>query len=481
MRHNDVDNDDDIFIAFRQLIPAGHSNFTVKVPSRHMGRKFHLSNCFLIPGLYSMESAAHNLDPDEELDATVNYPIYFSAKIQNDFWPGEFIVPVSETSPVAMATNLNNYFQTQMPAIVSHIGVFIDWVDLRYDESDGTWDNFVRNIMAQTYYLEPFNEAKHWDKLPPGAKNVHGSNNYLFPTSLTETNVQNLRFRICIAPNVGVVLSTNGQFLRMGFSDEQMGSRVGRGRGRYFFTNAYPEYFDFTIAQNRASYEMAVLRPLSVTLQPVDDELVTSYFNVVVSRRQELTNLSLSVVVAKSVVELSDISNINVVFTYNSGTQIFNFSLPPGIEIRVGLDTALAWRLGYGLVSSINESTSASDKVDDEINVKYALMKSRALCYDTGLVVISDNYMSANTTFGLSNQLVGTLAPSTAGTLELVPILNPPKISLPRTVSIGETGVIPLTFKISRFLDSGELVDLRWLVSSYVNGLLRSEKPRHSG
>ena len=73
--------------------------------------------------------------------------------------------------------------------------------------------------MALVYYGEIYDPVKHYNALPPSARTIYGVNNYLFPTELTEDNLNNIRLRLNIAPNTNVNVSTNGHLREMGFSD----------------------------------------------------------------------------------------------------------------------------------------------------------------------------------------------------------------------------------------------------------------------
>ncbi len=469
----------DFHIAFREYVPPGHSKFSINIDESFRGRQFYFDNITVVPAFYSIEAAVLNLDPDDELKENVYYPIYFVAKLPTDFFPGEFQSIPSQTNPVLLATSLNTYFQGEMPSTVSHLGVFFDWTDVRFDPLSGsTWDDWVQNVMAQTYYGESYDPVKHKKKLPATASTVSGANDYLFPTELSVINILNLRFRLNIAPNVTIIASTQGQLSKMGFSDQQLGVRRGKGTGQFLLINTSTISFRKMVANNPASYVMSDLKLLKISLVPTEEDLVTAYLDVEMNREEELKNVFVEKAVSRWIAILSDLANINLSIHYDEGTKKFTFIFPPNLQFAIGIDTALAWRMGYGIVSKISELNATSDKVDDEINLTHTLKKSRALCYDTGVVIVSDWNTSSNTFSGSDHHYMASLYPQYAGTLEMVaprvtmPGKYPPRVSFPATVSGGESKKVPFTFKLSRFLDDGTKIDLVWLIGAYVNGVL---------
>jgi hypothetical protein len=76
---------------------------------------------------------------------------------------------------------------------------------------------------------------------------------------------------------------------------------------------------------------------------------------------------------------------------------------------------------------------------------------------------------------GIFEQFMCSLYPTATGAYELSPLENcftPIAMELPQFHN-SANALVPVTFKLSRFLDDGRLVDLDWKNGSFVSGLLR--------
>jgi hypothetical protein len=76
---------------------------------------------------------------------------------------------------------------------------------------------------------------------------------------------------------------------------------------------------------------------------------------------------------------------------------------------------------------------------------------------------------------------MASLYPTASGSLEITVLENcfkPPTTPLPHFYTSGN-GLVPFTFKLSRYLDDEELVSLQWKNNAFVSGLLRGSKPKH--
>jgi len=481
MKHQDTIHD--VFVPFRADLPAGHSKFTVEVPSSFVGREFFFSSIALVPDFYAQQAMGFDLDVSEELNQLVLYDVYLSVKFKTDpkLYPGTFIVPIAVSTTAKCATEINNFFQTNKPSGLVHLGAFFDWTDIRFDiKRHLSWENYIK-LMAPAFYGEPYNPEKHFNALPISARTVKGANNYLYPTITSLATIENLRFRLNIAPNTNFVMSTNGQIQSMGFSDEQIGEREGRGRGQFFFKNKNKMTFLTIEADNQPQVILSKELPLSVSLNVNQTNFISDIVTVSITKGDSYKNINYLTSIKKVMLEFTEKCNLQVAFSYNENEKIFSFGFPTNLSMdnfTITLPTELSERLGFGLITDITINNNTGKKVDDTINMKELVDKARALVMDTSLVVISDDNTSANTTAGIYEKYMCSLYPTVQGTMEIPQSENcyePAKITLP-SIYVGSTALVPLTFRLSRYLDRNVLVNLIWKTGGYVFGVLRGKK-----
>ena len=459
----------DVFVPFRADLPAGHSKFTIEVPSSFVGREFFFSYIALVPDFFAQQAMGFDLDVSEELNQLILYDVYLSVNFKADpkLYPGTFTIPVSVSTTAQCAKEINEYFQNMKPLGLLHLGAFFDWTDIRFDASRHiTWDNYIK-IMAPAFYGEPYNPEKHFNALPVSARTVEGANNYLYPTITSLATIENLRFRINIAPNTNFVMSTNGQIQSMGFSDEQIGEREGRGKGQFMFKNNNKMKFLTIEAENQPKVILSKENPLIVSLNVNNNNFNSETVTVSITKGDSMKNGNYATAVKKALLELTQKCNIQISFSYNEAEKIFSFGFPLNLsmdELTIYLPTELSERLGFGLINEITLANKIGKKVDDTINVTELANKARALVMDTSLVVVSDDNTSANTTSGIFEKYMCSLYPTIQGTMEIPQSENcyePAKINLP-SIYVGSTAMVPLTFRLSRYLDRNVLVNLVW-------------------
>ena len=477
------DPNKNVFVPFNVDIPAGHSTFTVPVPTRFSDREFFFSNVVLVPDFYSQQAAGYDLDVQEELDQLILYDLYLKVNFKTDpkLHPASFTPENSVTTTAQFAKRANDFFETNKPIGLQHLGCFFDWIDIRYEPISGqSWDDYIK-IMAVTYYGEPYNEAKHFNALPVSARTVYGANNYLYPTRLSDVTLENLRFRFNIAPNTNALFSTNGQLQSMGFSNSQIGDKVDRNR--HVMENDNKTHFETIEAENEAKVELTKDHKMIMSLQVNQKYFSSEVVQVSLTKGESYKNENYLTLIKTGLRELANQCNIEANFSYDSLTKVFSFTFPNNRSMdnfTIVVPTELAERLGFGLIRDITENNKTGEKADDTIDVKEMAEKAIALAMDTSLVIISDDNTSSNLTAGIHEKYMAALYATGTGTMEIPEAdfcQEPAKMKMP-SIYTGSTATIPATFRLSRYLDGNRLVNLVWKTGAYIYGTLRGVQPQ---
>ena len=141
----------------------------------------------------------------------------------------------------------------------------------------------------------------------------------------------------------------------------------------------------------------------------------------------------------------------------------------------------MAERLGFGLINDITLANKTGLPVNDKLDDALVQEKSRALAYDTGVVIITDENKSTRFTSQVPTKYMSSLYPTGTGTLEIQAsdlCQTMPTADLSETgIILREKGNVYPCFKLWRFLDNNELVPLVWIVGAFINGVLRGINP----
>jgi hypothetical protein len=473
------------YVPFREYIPAGQSTFSIEVPLYFADREFFFSYCTLTPRIFSDQAAKFELDDKEELNQVFKYKIYYKGEYKDGLplYPGSVVISNSETNPLNIVQHINTFFETKKPAGLAHLGIFMDWYDLRFEYADATsWDSFVRDFMAFEYYGEPFNEETHYNVLPESARNVPGANNYLFPKSRVSDVMDNLRFRIFIAPNTNMVFSTDSQFLAMGFTPSQIGKR--RKYLKLKMENNLINEFECVTALMRPSMTIMRGTQLTIGLEPHSNYFFTMPFEFKITRQDNFKNINYRIKLAEAMQEYAQESNFDFNIAYDTVTKKFSFQYPNNSAFDyfvITIPTELSERLGFELVRDITKDTRTGKPVRDadSFNVDEVANEARALVLDTALVVVSDYYNSSNSTAGMHDAYLTALYPTSTGTSMEIPMVEschkPATMTMSRTLATAEGFVLP-KFRLSRFLDNRSFVNFKWTQGAYISGILRGKK-----
>jgi hypothetical protein len=431
------------YVPFREYVPAGASTFSIEIPLYFADRQFYFSYCTLTPRLFSDQAAKLGLDDKEELDQVFKYKIHYKGDYKEGIplYPGSVVIANSETDSLNIVKRINTFFETKKPEGLAHLGMFMDWYDVRYDLLENTsWDDFVRNLMSFEYYDEPFNENRHYNKLPESARSVPGANNYLFPKSRVSDVMNHIRFRIHIAHNSNAVFSTDSQFLAMGFIPDQIGKR--RKNNKLKMENNSMNEFETITAMVKPSMTIRGGNQLILGLEPHSNYLATSPLTFTITRKDNFKNINYNIKLAQAMQEYAKNCNLNFGFSYDTNTKKFSFVFPsnPAFDYFVIIiPSELAERLGFDFTTNITKekSTGKVTKDADDFNIDETANEARALCLDTALVLISDYYNSSNKTAGMNNSYLTALYPTTTGTSMETPMVE--SCHAPTTMRVSST------------------------------------------
>ena len=287
--------------------------------------------------------------------------------------------------------------------MATRLGIFFDWIDLRFDGDRSGWDNWVQNVMALVYYDEAYDPAKHFNALPLSARSVTGVNNYLIPTNLTRENVKNLRFRLILAPNTTAAFSTGGPLRDMGFTDSQLGARGKLNKLR--IVNEENATFHFLLANQFFVEDLGKSSTFKLDLEITNTDYVSNTSIVSITKGDSVKNVSYETSLKKVLEVISYESNIKFDMSYSEGEKTFSFTFPLDRAIRLStfvVPSDLYERLGFDLVTDITKNNKKGQPVPEDIDVKNTEAKARALGYDTGVVVVSNANIRSNTTAGIN-------------------------------------------------------------------------------
>ena len=477
---------ENVNIPFRVYIPAGHSTFTVAIPAEFTDRKYYFSNVVLLSQFYSDQAADMELDTDDELNQVLSFPLHVKMNLFDITQPfyGNFYTP--DTSVVTtdlLAKGINAYYEINKPKGLYRLGCVFDWTDGRFNPHLERWDQFVK-WMAPDYYDEDFDITKHFNALPVSARNLQGVNNYLYPTDLNDLSVESLRFCMNLAPNANLTFSNKQFLIDLGFSDETQ-IPIANSKNQYVYKNPSKSSFMRLIADNPAVINLSK-KPsvLKVRMQVI----ATNYFSepvlVQVTIRQSLKNDNFAAAIKTVLLDIADKENLQFNISYNKVTKVFDFSFPINDKIinpTIVVGAELAERLGFGLINDITLANKTGLPVNDKLDDALVQEKSRALAYDTGVVIITDENKSTRFTSQVPTKYMSSLYPTGMGTLEIQAsdlCQTMPTADLTETgIILTEKGNVYPCFKLWRFLDNNELVPLVWIVGAFINGVLRGINP----
>jgi hypothetical protein len=475
---------DQVHVPFKVRIPAGYSTFTIDVPKIFGDRHFYFSSLFLTPDFYSIEAAVENLEDPDVMNTPINHEILLKASFLSkpSLYPETFELEKTVIKTQNVPLKINDFFEAHKPESCIHLGCFFDWTDKRFEYVGGSWEKFMKD-MASDYYNQPLDPKKHFNALPISARTIYGVNNYLIPTDMSDDNLENIRFRLWLAPNTDALFSTDGHLLSLGFTPDQLGERIYQNK--IIIENDHSLMtFSMFEAENPHQIKLTkevIKHTFKMNLKVNNSVFITYEYPMSITKSASMKNINYFTMLKEAMAQIGEFANFLVDVSYDDTAKKFKFTFPKNpamskMTLLVGKD--LAERLGYGLVDSITDTNAEGERVDDEIDVTKTETKARALGYDTGMILVTNDSKTSNSMKGISDQLMCTIYPTSTGVYEislLESCFSPPTMHLPNFYS-SKQGDIPVTFKLYRFLDSNQPVSLDWKNGAFVCGQFRGIK-----
>jgi hypothetical protein len=460
---------------FRLAVPEGTSTFTLLIPREFVqDRQFYFADLSLAPDYYNTKSAQEGMDTDQELDSTTTHQIYItSLSDEQKLFSDAYELKQMMTIP-NYVKEINTFFENHKPEGIKHSVIFYDWIDTAQEESGMDLDEYIQEL-AIMLYDEAYDPAKHYNALPMSVRKLTKSypiNNYLYPTKKDPELVKRLRWRLWLGPNTWNEYSTDVQLKAMGFSEEQIGKR--KVRKKFIFDNANLRY-NMMKAQNHSSDSFPTATA-KVKVQVSDDTFVSDPILFTTTIRDSLKNTKIEKAVKDALAIVCENSNYNITFSYKEDTKTFNFAFPNNSNLKLTLNVTidLATLLGYDAKDKITQNDVPNPR-PDTIDVKEAGELSRTLAFDTGLVIVEVENIASNTTSGINNQFMASLYPNESGILTLSSTCySPPTIKIPSFMT--GSSVVPVTFRLSRFIQDHVLTPLVWKTGAFVNGEFRGSR-----
>ena len=457
---------------FRLAMPEGQSTFTLLIPREFVqDRQFYFADLSLAPDYYNTKSAQENMDTDQELDSTTTHEVYITSLSEREKLFSDVYELKQQMTIPNYVKEINTFFENHKPEGIKHSVIFYDWIDTAQAESGMDLDEYIQ-AMALMLYDQKYDAAKHYNALPHSVRELTKSypiNNYLYPTKKDPELVKRLRWRLWLGSNTWNEYSTDIQLKSMGFSEEQIGKR--KVRRQFIFDNSSIRY-EMMQAETFASDSFPSAKA-TIKVQNREETFLSDPITFTITVRDSLDNKKFEAAVKNALAIVCEISNYNVTLTYKEDTKTFNFGFPenPHLKLTLNVSVELAALLGYDAKDKITKEDVPNPR-PDSIDVKEAGELSRTLAFDTGLVIVEVENIASNTTSGINNQFMATLYPNESGILTLSSsCYTPPTIKIPSFMT--GSSVVPVTFRLSRFIQDYVLTPLVWKTGAFVNGELR--------
>jgi hypothetical protein len=210
-------------------------------------------------------------------------------------------MPPGVTMTVDLVKQINTYFESNKPTGIVTTPVFFDWVDLRFDSvTDKSFDEYYQR-MAQVYYDESFDPAKHFNALPRSARKVFGVNNYLLPTLLIGEVLENVRLRINIAPNSFASFSTDTHLLSMGFDSSQYGNIKYKNDNFKIENKGFANFWNITGKQKMLPELIVTPNKFKMFMEVFEENFISKDYSLQITKKDSIKNERFKTELKKSI------------------------------------------------------------------------------------------------------------------------------------------------------------------------------------
>ena len=522
-----------VYKPFFEEVEEGESSFTIFVPRNYGSytvpnvegsgsgdtkkREFYFSDFHLTPSFYSARAAQLGLDSDpaNAKKFLMEFRFYFTVSPElfrtgpNDnrqdikFMQENKIYQLDK-----LLQAINAYFEFRKPEGFIHSPFFFDWCDKYWyknqedsiekyygeddeeeEEGDEIFD-FERRLIADdevTELLEKYYEdiatdanqtpilTKFLGGLEPSLRGLKEANHFKFPDAVLAdpTRLSDIRIRMHVAPNIRASFSSNKLLVQLGFTKDKRGDK-----NKIIYDNDLAEGYMIYVAD---------IPPRNLTIAATDNtillgSLATNYGTAPriceFDAQKFKDNPQVHEVLKEKFAELSEISNLQMSLQYTDSESRFRIVYPASrfLTGRVICNIEFAERLGYGPITRLNPNMFAQP-VSKSDNIVDAETKSRALAFDTDMIIATLDSSSSSRTHGLEEPLLGTLLPTESGTYNMKFQTAQRSVQLPTTGLGGGQFLTPFKVNLWSMKKGSEKMPLDWNVSFTVGGVLEGRAP----
>ena len=326
--------------------------------------------------------------------------------------------------------------------------------------------------MLDTYYNNSTGiPLDYFDFLERSVRTLKGVNNYHFPTVAIEDEVTlgDLRIRINIGPLTTMLFSTDSLLNQLSFSIEQFGGR--RTYNKIWIENHSSDSFLTVVAESPPMAGIVQGTSTTMILRALQNRSESNARVIKTDLATFMHNDELFPVLKKAFEQISSESNITVSLQYVVAEKKFQIVFPqnPNVIAVVHCDIELSERLGYGPLTRITHHMHSAPIVETSLVVD-AETRSRALAFDTGMILVTLDGAASKQTDGLEEPLLATLLPTESGTfaMRFDRILR--FFQLPTTVM--ENGQVQVKINLWTLIKGSRKVPLDWKVVFSAGGVL---------
>lgn len=456
---------DVFFFPFQKRIAPKTCSFELELPASALTRCY-FHKLSLTPSYYSQLAHKLRLDPDPEQAAPAVKFLSLSARYDSKN-PPVATLNVSDRKTSTFCRDLNEVAEKFRPAHMPMAPVFMDWLIVGADELPVS-NNMNRHIEDnfEAIYGQVDQEVYH-NVLPVSVRDFSWANNYLLPDEFWKK--PEIRLRLNVAPNTKVtIFGTSATLISMGFNP---GEFVDRGKGSSVENERKLSYTSVVAPKpSREEFITAVPKSWKVQVHQLDFDSPDMPLNVSPDMLESLEllvdeiNVGLRSIAART--------NFKLRLSYEPSELRYLFSFPDDgkTQANVKLPLEVAEALGYSEdVVARGVKPRVVHAQDDRHN---ALVKSRALAYDTGQIMCCQKYVSSSTLRGAGESMVALLKPDTHGRLELTELPCVPSIK-----SLGQhgselSGQSTVAFELIYVDEDDKVKPLSWPCGAYAEGLL---------
>ena len=466
-----------LYLPFRKQLPPGSSDFALEVPGSAKV-KCHLHALEVVPDFFNRLAHKLQLDRDQELEETfvetagvsVTYPktgkvLFFEHETKKNR-PPDIAKPTKPTIPEIVA-EFNACFEEKKPPYILGSPAFIDWVLL---DDKGNPIRNMHEFLDQNfafYYGSSQDISDVFDALPESVRSYYNVNNFKIP--LNFNFLDNFRLRVHLAPHTRLAMfGTAALPESLGFLQKAL--VPGRRNSLDFVNETWPSFKTF-LANVRPPHEKisdAVPNKFKINLSFVEWQQ-TFQMGLNSSKLEDPNHLLADL--NAGLRGIRPVTNFNVKGFFNRTTNQFAFDFPRDeANLTIHLPRAVAGALGFA-DDAINRN-SVPNIIQTDDGRFDAIMKSRTLAYDTGLVYCVQLQASSSIFSGAGEHLVAFLKPTGNGRLERAP--PPCNFELRPLGQQGSElfGRATVDLRLVKVLNSGKLAPLNWECGAVVEGLL---------